>query len=336
MQVIRMLDQEINTLFQHTSETIQYGHQKFLTSEDSHDDYILVISSQLRQRVYMDFFFDNSESYFIHSKVIKKLLSMQLAKFEYFVLNDDFEALMREEFYQAQEVLQGKSINDLCLGFPREIAIGLKQPYKQYSNIRGSLIEELSNGEENVMNGYEGMNLCERNLLIQLDFNFCSSLRIAAELNSNQSVKQLMVKIFELNDIKYQEIFMLELPRLLQLPRIERLFDFLTRDYEERKANEEENAKAMASDDKIIIGKHLNFEDVINHPSLPQFLSKEKNYHIKYRFKDFHNDKREIIDELVNIKGYDKMKVKSVSKVFVPKKFRKDTIVSESEILDNL
>lgn len=30
---------------------------------------------------------------------------MQLAKFEYFVLNDDFEALMREEFYQAQEVL---------------------------------------------------------------------------------------------------------------------------------------------------------------------------------------------------------------------------------------
>lgn len=78
----------------------------------------------------MEYFFDNSESYWIHHKVIKKLLSMQLAKFEYFVLNDDFEALMREEFYQAQEVLQGKSINDLCLGFPREIAIGLKQPYE--------------------------------------------------------------------------------------------------------------------------------------------------------------------------------------------------------------
>jgi hypothetical protein len=29
------------------------------------------------------------------------MMSMQLAKFEYFVLNDDFEALMRREFYQA-------------------------------------------------------------------------------------------------------------------------------------------------------------------------------------------------------------------------------------------
>jgi len=26
-------------------------------------------------------------------------MSMQLAKFEYFVLNDDFDELMREEFY---------------------------------------------------------------------------------------------------------------------------------------------------------------------------------------------------------------------------------------------
>lgn len=68
------------------------------------------------------------------------------------------------------------------------------------------------------------------------------------------------------------------------MPRIERLYDFLTRDYKERKANEAENAIAMASDDKVLIGKHLNFEDVINHPALPQFLSKEKNYHIKYRF----------------------------------------------------
>jgi hypothetical protein len=47
----------------------------------------------------MEHFFDNSESYWIHHKVINKLLSMQLAKFEYFVLNDDFEALMREEFF---------------------------------------------------------------------------------------------------------------------------------------------------------------------------------------------------------------------------------------------
>jgi len=59
------------------------------------------------------------------------------------------------------------------------------------------------------------MELCSKNLLIQLDFNFCSTLRIAAELNSNQSVKILLKRIFEQNDIQYQEMFMLELPRLL-------------------------------------------------------------------------------------------------------------------------
>jgi len=48
-------------------------------------------------------------------------MSMQIAKFEYFVLNDDFDALMREEFYQPQEILEGKTINDLCLKFPKEV-----------------------------------------------------------------------------------------------------------------------------------------------------------------------------------------------------------------------
>lgn len=43
-QVILILDQEINNIYQQASETIQYGHQKFLTAEDSHEEYILMIS----------------------------------------------------------------------------------------------------------------------------------------------------------------------------------------------------------------------------------------------------------------------------------------------------
>lgn len=114
----------------------------------------------------MGHYFENSESYYVHHKVIKKLLSMKLAKFEYYVLNDDFEALMREEFYQAQEVLQGKSINDLCLGFPREVAQGLKQNPEQYKKIIGSLVEEVSNGEQGLIENYLKIDLCEYNLLI--------------------------------------------------------------------------------------------------------------------------------------------------------------------------
>jgi len=50
-----------------------------------------------------------------------------LAKFENFVLNDDFDVLMREEYYQSQELLEGKAINDLCLNHPRYVAIGTEQ-----------------------------------------------------------------------------------------------------------------------------------------------------------------------------------------------------------------
>lgn len=76
---------------------------------------------------------DASESYYILSKIQKKIMSMQLAKFEYFVLTDDFDKLMREEFYQAQEVLQGKTICDICLNFPKEIASGLRLDEKTFS-----------------------------------------------------------------------------------------------------------------------------------------------------------------------------------------------------------
>jgi len=87
----------------------------------------LIATAQLRQRIYMNGNLETSETYYILNKIQKKHMSMQLAKFEYFVLNDDFDQLVREEFYQGQEVLEGKTICDLCLTFPKEIALGLRQ-----------------------------------------------------------------------------------------------------------------------------------------------------------------------------------------------------------------
>lgn len=43
--------------------------------------------------------FEPSEAYYVLSKIQRKIMSMQLAKFEYFVLTDDFDQLMRDEFY---------------------------------------------------------------------------------------------------------------------------------------------------------------------------------------------------------------------------------------------
>jgi len=215
LEQICIKDQELNNIYHQQSELIQFGHQKFLINKDSHEEYILIVSCQFKQKVYLKSNFENSEAYWVLSKAQRKLMSMQLAKFEYFVLNDDFDELMREEFYQGQEVLEGKTINDLCLNFPKEVQHGIMKDPTNIGNIRGSLAEELCEQNNELLENLLVLNLCEENLLIQCDFNYCTSLRIAMELNSNQSVKILLEEIFKQNDIKYQELLMIDLAKFL-------------------------------------------------------------------------------------------------------------------------
>ena len=100
LEQINIKDQELNNIYHQQSDLIQFGHQKFLINKDSHEEYILIVSCQFKQKTFLRSNFENSEAYWVLSKIQRKLMSMQLAKFEYFVLNDDFDELMREEFYQ--------------------------------------------------------------------------------------------------------------------------------------------------------------------------------------------------------------------------------------------
>jgi hypothetical protein len=60
----------------------------------------------------------------------------------------------------------------------------------------------------------------------------------------------ILQKIFDINSIDYQDIFMFELPVQLKMPRIDRLYDFLHRDYAEAKQIEEENQMSLASGER--------------------------------------------------------------------------------------
>ena len=55
---------------------MQFGQQKFLTDKESHDEYILLVSAQLRQKVYMKGNLEPSEAYFLLNKIQKKIMSM--------------------------------------------------------------------------------------------------------------------------------------------------------------------------------------------------------------------------------------------------------------------
>ena len=94
--------------------------------------------------------------------------------------------------------------------------------------------------------------------MVQIDFNFVSSIRLAMELNSNQSVKLMLNNVFKLNSIEYQEMMMLDLPKMLQQPKIERIFPFLERDYEEYLLTQKDQDEVYTS--KIKKNEFCNFE----------------------------------------------------------------------------
>ena len=96
LKALNLLDQDLNTLYQYsTKQTVQYGHKKFFLNDmNGHpDEFILVVNSQLKRKTYMSSngspLFDNSEVYWVLSKVIKKVLSMKLASFEDLLLNSN-------------------------------------------------------------------------------------------------------------------------------------------------------------------------------------------------------------------------------------------------------
>lgn len=94
------------------------------------------------------------------------------------------------------------------------------------------------------------------------------------ELNSNQSVKILLKKVFELNSKPYQEMMMLDLPKMLQQQKIERIYPFLERDYEEYLLTQQDQDDVYTR--KINKNEFCNFEHFLSHPDLPPFAAQRK------------------------------------------------------------
>ena len=92
-------------------------------------------------------------------------------------------------------------------------------------------------------------------------------------LNANQTVKILMERVFDINDRVYQELIMIDLPTFLTYPRIERLYPFLERDYEEASQIVKLQKAVLGSGKKALRDTFCNFEDSLNHPDLPEFYS---------------------------------------------------------------
>lgn len=67
-----------------------------------------------------------------------------------------------------------------------------------------------------------------------------TTLRLAAELGANQSVKMILHHIFNVNKREFQECMMLDLPKLLDDELVGRMYPFLERDHQEMMQLEED------------------------------------------------------------------------------------------------
>ena len=87
--------------------------------------------------------------------------------------------------------------------------------------------------DTNEFNFYMKAGLAEENKVISADFTFCTTLRLGMEMNKNESIKLLLNHIFKLNRMSYNDLILLDLPMFLTYPRIERIYPFLGRNYDE-------------------------------------------------------------------------------------------------------
>ena len=59
-----------------------------------------------------------------------------------------------------------------------------------------------------------------------------------------------MEAVFEINHIKYQDLLKMDLPIFLRQPGVQRLYDFLERDYEEQVEIDKRLNQSLASGEK--------------------------------------------------------------------------------------
>ena len=67
---------------------------------------------------------------------------------------------------------------------------------------------------------------------------------------------------------------MLDLPKMLEQPNIERIYPFLERDYEEYLLTQKDQDDGYTR--KIKKNEFCNFEQFLSHPDLPPFASQQK------------------------------------------------------------
>ena len=142
---------------------------------------------------------------------------MKMPDFEY-ILTNSFEKLKKEEFFQPQEVLYGKSICDICVSDPESVSKALKATSSQESvDFTRTILYKLVVGDPLRKKAFTEINQYPENLKINFDFNMESTITRAMHFKSYKSIKLLLEYIFEEdNSNDYYNIIMMHFSEILR------------------------------------------------------------------------------------------------------------------------
>jgi hypothetical protein len=96
--LINLLDQDSNNLYIYQSEIAQFGFKKFILSKHDASQYMIVISSRIRDHLIRDNIFTEYEVHQLLYTMQKLTLHMRIPDLE-FVITNDFEHLKQKYFF---------------------------------------------------------------------------------------------------------------------------------------------------------------------------------------------------------------------------------------------
>lgn len=102
------------SLYTYESSVILTGKQTFNFDEQDRDLNAVVVSSLLRSKIIEQSLFERGEAFTVLQMAQEHVLKMRQPDLELMILQQ-FNDIVKKEFFQSQEILQGKSLCDICL-----------------------------------------------------------------------------------------------------------------------------------------------------------------------------------------------------------------------------
>jgi len=129
--------------------------------------------------------------YTILRSVQENIIEMRRPDLHYLLMNT-FDTLKKNDFFVLQEVLDGRSICDICLSDTKTIKEALNMYDPSHIKIENSIIYEFAREDRMRLEALKDIGFYPKNQIINHDFNFIGTIYRGIETKAKKSVKLLI------------------------------------------------------------------------------------------------------------------------------------------------